>query len=132
MSRMSIGKPAPSEPQSPTTVPERKDPLAPSTSHEYVNGDRGDKSGRNLEQQEVVGGTPDHHLDNNPGRHGHTRPTSIAQENPMKSSKPTPDTKPVDKSPPSGINNPRSDKSNGSAKPSSRRSARQGEKKSTP
>lgn len=50
----------------------------------------------------------------------------------MKSSKSTPDSKPVEKNPPSGINNPRSDKSPGNGKPSSKRSAQQGEKKSTP
>ena len=39
-------------------VPDRKDPAAPSTSYEYPNGNRGDKSGRNLEQQAEVSGVP--------------------------------------------------------------------------
>ncbi len=39
-------------------VPERRNIDAPSTDYEYPNGDRGDKSGRNLEQQEAAKGTP--------------------------------------------------------------------------
>ena len=50
------------------TVPERKDPAAPSTSYEYPNGDRGDKSGRNLEQQAQASGTP--------GKNGGRQPTA--------------------------------------------------------
>ena len=50
------------------TVPERKDPSALSTAYEYPNGDRGDKSGRNLAQQTAVSGTP--------GKAGGRQPTS--------------------------------------------------------
>ncbi len=39
-------------------VPEKRNVDSPSTDYEYPNGDRGDKSGRNLEQQEAVKGTP--------------------------------------------------------------------------
>lgn len=41
-----------------STLPERKDPKSPSTSHEYPNGNRGVKSGKNLEQQAQASGTP--------------------------------------------------------------------------
>ena len=41
-----------------TTLPERKNPASPSTSYEYPSGDRGDKSGKNLEQQAEASGTP--------------------------------------------------------------------------
>jgi hypothetical protein len=45
----------------PTTHPERRGDQfddAPSTSYEYANGDRGDKSGVNLEQDAAIRGRP--------------------------------------------------------------------------
>lgn len=38
--------------------PEKRSPEAPSTEHEYPNGDRADKSGINLEQLKAVKGVP--------------------------------------------------------------------------
>ena len=51
-----------------TTLPERKNPASPNTSYEYPSGDRGDKSGKNLEQQAQASGTP--------GKPGGRQPTS--------------------------------------------------------
>jgi len=58
----------PAMPAQETTLPERKNPASPNTSYEYPGGDRGEKSGENLEQQAQASGTP--------GKPGGRQPTS--------------------------------------------------------